>query len=99
MGAFIPFPVASLYVEADRPSQYSRREKLSLQCSIRLTVNPSNPAHELSFPPKYVDLYEKNSKSIKSFGNRISPLLEAVNIKRKTLKNTLHPEFQLKIGV
>ena len=29
-------PVASLYVEADEPSLYSRREKLSLQYAIRL---------------------------------------------------------------
>ena len=30
LGAFRTCPVASLYVEADEPSLYSRREKLSL---------------------------------------------------------------------
>ena len=30
-GAFRTSPVASLYVEADKPSLYSRRELLSLQ--------------------------------------------------------------------
>ena len=39
-------PVASPYVEADEPSLYSRREKLSLQYDIRLAANPFNPAHE-----------------------------------------------------
>ena len=40
LGAFRTSPVASLYVEADEPSLYSRREKLSLQYAIRLAANP-----------------------------------------------------------
>ena len=43
LGAFRTSPVASLYVEADEPSLYSRREKLSLQYAVRLAANPSNP--------------------------------------------------------
>ena len=81
LGAFRTSPVASLYVEADEPSLYSRREKLSLQYAIRLAANPSNPAHEVTPPPKYVNLYEQKPKAIKSFGIRISPLLESVNKK------------------
>ena len=38
LGAFITSPVASLNVEADEPSLYSRREKLSLQYAIRLAA-------------------------------------------------------------
>ena len=38
-GAFRTSPVASLYVEADEPSLYSRREKLSLQYAIGLAAN------------------------------------------------------------
>ena len=41
LGAFRTSPVASLYVEADEPSLYSQREKLSLQYAIRLAANPS----------------------------------------------------------
>ena len=48
LGAFRTSPVVSLYVEADVPSLYLRREKLSLQY-----------AHEVSFPPQYVERYEK----------------------------------------
>ena len=59
LGAFRTSPVASLYVEADEPSLYSRREKLSLQYAIRLAANPSNPALEVTFPPNYVNLYEQ----------------------------------------
>ena len=85
LGAFRTSPVASLYVEADEPSLYSRREKLSLQYAIRLAANPSNPAHEVTFPPNYVDLYEQKPKAIKSFGIRISPLLEFANIKPQNI--------------
>ena len=59
LGAIRTSPVAGLYVEADEPSLYSRREKLSLQYATRLATNPSNPAHEVSFTPRYVDLYEQ----------------------------------------
>ena len=95
LGAFRTSPVASLYVEADEPSLYSRREKLSLQYAIRLAANPSNPAHEVTFPPNYVDLYDKKPKAIKSFGIRISPLLESANIKPQNIENILHQIFQL----
>ena len=96
LGAFRTSPVASLYVEADEPSLYSRREKLSLQYAIRLAANPSNPAHEVSFPPNYVNLYEQKPKAIKSFGIRISLLLESANIKPQNIeKNILHQIFQL----
>ena len=62
-GAFRTSPVASLYVEADEPSLYSGREKLSLQYAKRLAACPSNPAHEVTFPPNYVDLYEQKRKN------------------------------------
>ena len=78
-------PVASLYVEADEPSLTTRREKLSLQYDIRLAENPSNPAHEVTFPPKYTDLYESKPNFIKSFGVRILPLLESANINPKNI--------------
>ena len=57
LGALRTSPVARFYVEADKPSLYSRREKLSLQYAIGLAANPSTPAHEATFPPTYVDLY------------------------------------------
>ena len=38
LGAFRTSPVASLFVEADEPSLYLPREKLSLQYAIRLAA-------------------------------------------------------------
>ena len=95
LGVFRTSPVASLYVEADELSLYSRREKLSLQYAIRLAANPSNLAPEVTFPPNCVDLYEQKPKAIKSFGIRISPHLESANIKPQNIENILHQIFQL----
>ena len=94
LGAFRTSPVASLYVEADEPSLYSRREKPSLQYAIRIAANPSNPAHEVTFPSKYVDLYEQKPKAIKSFGIRISPLLASTNIKPQHIVKHFTPNIQ-----
>ena len=93
LGAFRTSPVASLYVEADEPSLYSRREKLSLLYAIRLAANPSNPAHEVTFPPNYVNLYEQKPKAIKSFGIKISPLLELANIKPQNIEKHFTPNI------
>ena len=93
LGAFRTSPVACLYVEADEPSLYSRREKLSLQYAIRLAANPSNPAHEVTFPPNYVNLYEQKPKAVKSFGIRISPLLESANIKPHNIEKHFTPNI------
>ena len=93
LGAFRTSPVASLYVEADESSLYSRREKLSLQYAIRLAANPSNHAHEVTFPTNYVDLYKQKPKAIKLFGIRISPLLESANIKPQNIVKHLTPNI------
>ena len=93
LGALRTSPVASHCVEADEPLLYSRREKLSLQYDKRLAANPSNPAHEVTFPPKYVDLYEQKPKAIKLFGIRISPLLESANIKPQNVEKHFTPNI------
>ena len=67
--------------------------KLSFQYAIRLAANPSNPAHEVTFPPNYVNLYEQKPKAIKSFGIRISPLLESANIKPQNNEKHFTPNI------
>ena len=69
------------------------REKLSLQYAIRLAAYPSNPAHEVTFPPTNVDLYEQKPKAIKPFGIRISPLLESANIKPQNIEKHFTPNM------
>ena len=64
-----------------------------MQYAIRLAANPSNPAHEVTFPPNNVDLYEQKPKAIKSFGIRISPLLESTNIKRQNIEKHFTPHI------
>ena len=90
LGAFRTSPVQSLYVEAEEPSLYLRREKLALQYAIRIAANPSNPVHKVSFPPyiseEVVQLYESKPKAIWSFGLRVAPLLESANIQKDKIE-------------
>ena len=72
-GSFSDF----LYVEADEPSLYLRREKLSLQYAIKFAANPSNPAFRVTFSPQFSELYERKPHAIKPCGLRVSPLLES----------------------
>ena len=64
-----------------------------MQYAIGLAANPSNPAHEVTFPPNYVNLYEQKPKAIKSFGIRISPLLESANIKPQNIEKHFTPNI------
>ena len=82
-------------MEADEPSLYSRREKLSLQYAIRLAANPSNPAHEVTFPPNYVDLYEQKPKAINHLTSEFHHSQNLSISNHKILKNILHQIFQL----
>ena len=66
LGAFRTSPTARRYVEADEPSLNTRREKLSFQYAIRIAENQSNPAHEVTFQPKYIGLCESKPNSIKA---------------------------------
>ena len=93
LGAFRTSPTASLYVEADEPSLNTRREKLSLQYAIRIAENNSNPAHDVTFQPKYTDLYESKPNFIKSFGVRTLPVLESANINFKNIDKTFTPNI------
>ena len=76
LGAFRTSPVESLYVEAEEPSLYIRREKLALQYAIRLAANPSNPTFKVTFVPHIsqdiIDLYDNKPNAIRSFGLRIA---------------------------
>ena len=84
LGAFRTSPVESLYVEAEEPSLYLRREKLTLQYAIRLAANPSNPAHKITFPPcisdELLQLYKSKPNAIRYFGLRVAPLLTSAKI-------------------
>ena len=72
LGAFRTSPSASLCVES---SLNTRREKLSLQYAIRIAENQSNPAHEVTYQPKYIDLYESKPNFIKSSRVKTLPVL------------------------
>ena len=93
LGAFRTSPVSRLNVEADEPSLWLRREKLSLQYAIRLAVNPSNPAFEVTFPPQFQEYYERKPNAIKFVGLRIAPLLVSANINTKNILKHSFPDI------
>ena len=97
LGVFRTSPTASLYIEADEPYLNAQREILSLQNAIRTAENQSNPAHEVTFQPKYTGNQKANERKpngIKSFGVRTLPVLESANIKFKNIDKTFTPKIR-----
>ena len=80
LGAFITSPSESLLAEANEPSLYNRRLKLSMQYALKLKSNPLNPAYETVFEPQYKTLFENKPNMIPSFGIRISSEFENLNL-------------------
>ena len=76
LGAFRSSPVESLYVEAHEPPLEIRREKLSLQYTIKLKANPGNPAYDVVFNLKYQHLYANKDSATDSFGIYCKKLLK-----------------------
>ena len=64
LGAFRTSPINSLYVEANEPSLYYRRQKLALQYILKLKYNPLNPTHKVVFNPQYKRLFERKPNAI-----------------------------------
>ena len=62
-----------------------------MQYAIRIAENQSNPANEVTFQLKYIDLNESKTNFIKSFGVRTLPVLESANINFKNINKTFKP--------
>ena len=96
MGAFRTSPVESLYVEAEEPSLYLRREKFAHQYALKLAANPSNYFHTTShISEDIVNLYENKPNFITPFVLRIQPILTSANINPNTIKEHSVPEIPL----
>ena len=80
LGAFRTSPSESLLAEANEPSLYNRRLKLSMQYALKLKSKPSNPTYETVFEPQYKTLFENKPNMIPSFGIRISSEFENMNL-------------------
>ena len=80
LGAFRTSPSESLLAEANEPSLYNRRLKLSMQYALKLKSIPPNPTYETVFEPQYKTLFENKPYMIPSFGIRISSEFENMNL-------------------
>ena len=88
LGAFRTSPVESLLVEANEPSLYIRREKLTLQYITKIKANQQNPAYDVIFNPKYEHLYTRKPKAIRPIGLRVKGLIEAADIRLDKITET-----------
>ena len=86
LGAFHTSLIEGLYAESNEPSLYVRREKLSLQDTSKLAVNPKSPAYNCVFNLKYGRFYNNKPTAIKPLCLRIQPLLEQANISIKNVQ-------------
>ena len=86
LGAFRTSPVQSSYSEAQEPSLYDRRKKLSLQYVTKLVSNPNNPVYNDIFNSPNKALFQNKPNFIKPLGLRIEPLLIESNINVKNIK-------------
>ncbi len=66
-GAFMTYPVVNHDVEANKPSLYNRRQKLSLQYTLKLKANPQNPTHQDTFHPKFKTTFENKPNALPTF--------------------------------
>ena len=80
LGAFRTSPMESLYAEANEPSLYRRRMKLSLQYAVKLKAFPNNPVHYLVYHPKLTTQFTNKPNAIPTFGIRIQKLYSEMNI-------------------
>jgi ribonuclease HI len=81
--------VESLLAQANEYPLQLRRQKLSLQYSIKLSAFTNNPTFDCVFNPKLSNLYGNKPNEVASFGLRMMPLLEEIGF---DLQNTI--EFQ-----
>ena len=94
LGAFRTSPVQSLYSEAQEPSLYDRRKKLSLQYVTKLASNPNNPVYNDIFNSPNKVLFQNKPNFIKPLGLRIEPLLNESSINVKNIKPFKLPVYE-----
>ena len=75
LGAFRTTPVESLQVEANEPPLSTRRNKLALQYALKVQSNPSNPAFDCIFNPRYRQTFARKETAIPTVGIRVEHLM------------------------
>jgi len=78
LGAFRTSPASSLCVEANELPLQLRRKKPSLQYTLKLSANQSNPAHKTVFNSNLKTSFDCKPNQIPSLGFRTSSDLEKI---------------------
>ena len=73
--AFRTSPVECLYALANEAPANIRSNKLATQYYAKLKSCPTNSAYNVTFHPRYGELFEKRENAIKPFGLRMKSML------------------------
>jgi ribonuclease HI len=92
LGAFRTSPVESILTEANEPSLYLRRERLSLNFATQVKSNPNNPANE-ALEPKYEELFDNKPKAIRPFSLRLKTSISNSDLNLDTIKDHAVPDI------
>ena len=92
LGAFKTSPIESLYVEANKPSLYDRREKLALQYALNVKSTPTNIAYNTIFNAQHSRFYQERASKIPSFSIRMEDVLKNVNINLQNIGIFSYPD-------
>ena len=84
--AFRTSPADSLLEEANEPSLNDRREKLSLQFTLKLNLIALIQLIILFFRPNYFTIFQNKPNTIPTFGIRIAPALNSAGIKVRNIQ-------------
>ena len=69
--------------------------KLATQYYAKLKSCPSNPAYNVTFHPRYGELFEKRENDIKPFGLRMKSMLQESEISVKNIHQDIFPKTPL----
>ena len=83
--AFRTSPAESLLAEANEPSLYHRREKLTMNYALKLKSNPNNPANNAVFNNQYAALYNRKPNITISISLRLDEVIKETDINFETV--------------
>jgi len=86
LGAYRTSPTSSLSMEANEPSLYFRRKKISLQYCLKLSCcNSNNPSYTTVLNSKFHSVFERKPTQLPPLAIRVSGDPQAVGFKKSVM--------------
>ena len=64
-----------------------------MQYALKIKANPTNPAYDSVFKPRYIEKYANRLKTIKPFGMRSNTFLNNCSINTTKIIENIIPEY------